>query len=243
MMSRWANIRRRSGPKDYIKTSHSRKVNILATCRSGVSIRMDLACLCTQPHITKTLQCVAENLPVRNGILGRRNASSIGEDHMERHEDWPVYVVKQTGCWLWQGLRNKDGYGLFESSTGWEMAHRTVYTAAGKGLARGILLDHLCRHRACVNPDHLDPVDNKENVRRGKSPAAINALRTHCIHGHPFDEINTAYTKKGRRCRECNRISNRATRKKVAQLPASLDKTSPVAPPLRVSTLMAWRTC
>ena len=57
----------------------------------------------------------------------------------------------------------------------------------------------------CVHPDHLEPVTNRENILRGKAVSARNARKTHCIHGHPFDEANTyIYPNGHRRCRRCD---------------------------------------
>ena len=71
----------------------------------------------------------------------------------------------------------------------------------------GLQLDHLCRNRKCVRPDHLDAVTGRENVLRGATVAAYHASLTHCPAGHPFDEKNTyVYSKqpRTRRCRACN---------------------------------------
>jgi hypothetical protein len=70
----------------------------------------------------------------------------------------------------------------------------------------GLELDHLCRVRGCVNPKHLEPVTHRENLMRGESWSAVNARKTHCPEGHPYDETNTYIDGKGRRrCRECAR--------------------------------------
>jgi hypothetical protein len=76
-------------------------------------------------------------------------------------------------------------------------------------------LDHLCRVRHCVYPAHLEPVTPRENVLRGETVAASNARKTHCLRGHPFDEVNTCHwqSRPGRRdCRECKRDHTRAYR-------------------------------
>ena len=101
------------------------------------------------------------------------------------------------GCWPWEGATIKYGYGrvwrsefekLFHSS---QLAHRVVYELEGYTIPEGMELDHLCRNPNCVNPDHLEPVTHRTNVRRGNSPIGKHHLKTHCAHGHPYDDENT----------------------------------------------------
>lgn len=92
------------------------------------------------------------------------------------------------------------------------MAHRVAYEATVGPIPKGLQVDHLCRNRLCVNPSHLEAVTPAENKRRGFSPPAINARKTHCIHGHELAGANVYYRKDrpGRRqCRECERIRKR----------------------------------
>jgi len=112
--------------------------------------------------------------------------------------------VTSSGCWLWRGPRTKDGYGVLSSRGRMRYSHIHYYEAKNGRRAAGTVLDHLCRNRACCNPDHLEPVTGRENIMRGVGPTAINARKTHCVHGHLFDEGNTIVRKGGgRECRAC----------------------------------------
>lgn len=118
------------------------------------------------------------------------------------------YVVdEQTGCWNWIGNLHgyKMGYGVFWVRFARVQAHRWSYERFIGPIPFGLGLDHLCRNTKCVNPRHLEPVTQRENVRRGCSLAAERARQTHCIHGHAFDAANTYVRANGRRrCRACN---------------------------------------
>jgi hypothetical protein len=67
-------------------------------------------------------------------------------------------------CWIWHGTTRPDGYGLIWWDGRMRRAHRKVYELMIGD--PGPVLDHLCRRRNCVNPDHLEPVTNTENLRR-----------------------------------------------------------------------------
>lgn len=112
-------------------------------------------------------------------------------------------VVSEFGCWLWQGRIMGEGYGEFNKA----MAHRLSYEVFVGGIPPDKQIDHLCRVRHCVRPSHLELVTIKENVLRGFGPSALNARKTHCKNGHPFDEANTYVDKtlRKRACRVCGR--------------------------------------
>jgi hypothetical protein len=113
-------------------------------------------------------------------------------------------------CWLWTASTTPAGYGQFRVGAAPQYAHRLSWVAANGPVPDGLELDHLCRVRRCVNPRHLEPVTTKENSLRGQSFAAINARKTHCPQGHPYDEANTIRSKSGARlCRACKHERDR----------------------------------
>lgn len=117
-------------------------------------------------------------------------------------------VEKTEGCWLWTASQD-NGYGNFWSGTRQMRAHRWSYERLIGPVPDGLELDHLCRVRHCVNPDHLEPVTHRENSRRGVV-GWNNASKTHCPQGHPYDERNTRYRgPDGRSCRICQGNANR----------------------------------
>lgn len=119
-------------------------------------------------------------------------------------------VDHSSGCWIWTASLNNQGYAMFGVNGRMRTAHRYAYEVLVGAVPSGLELDHLCRNRACVNPDHLEPVTRTVNVRRGLAPA-VAATRhlavTHCPQGHPYDAANTYIRKSGaRQCRACHRI-------------------------------------
>lgn len=138
------------------------------------------------------------------------------------------YVEVTETCWLWRGQVSRAGYGQFRVARPDRMllAHRWSYAHHVGPIPEGLELDHLCRVRQCVNPAHLEPVTPRENQRRSRSVSGLNAAKTCCVHGHPFDASNTRVTSSTgeRRCRTCARELTRAAyyRKRGRPLPAGL---------------------
>jgi hypothetical protein len=116
-------------------------------------------------------------------------------------------VDKSGDCWLWTGAKNEAGYGRVTIRSQGLYAHRVAFEWMVGPIPAGFTLDHLCRVHACVNPEHLEPVSQSENVLRGLSPEIARARqlsKTHCPSGHPYDELNTYIRPSGgRECRTC----------------------------------------
>lgn len=123
----------------------------------------------------------------------------------ERFEKF-IERVPFSSCWFWIGaLKDEQGYGSFQLGKRRSVrAHVFAFTQARGPVPVGLELDHLCRVRCCVNPDHLEPVTHRENVLRGEGLAAQHARRTHCKRGHTLETLGNR-----RFCRECGRRSNR----------------------------------
>jgi len=107
-------------------------------------------------------------------------------------------------CWEWQGYVGKNGYASFRMAGTTRSVHRISFELAKGPIPEGLVIDHLCRVRHCVNPDHLEAVTQQENVQR------YTRLVTSCPKGHAYDDINTRRNPQGRRlCIECGRKDSR----------------------------------
>lgn len=127
-------------------------------------------------------------------------------------------------CWEWTAVRSPKGYGHFHTRPNQlQVAHRAVWEFLIGPLDDDEELDHLCRNRGCVNPDHLEPVPGWVNNLRGFSFSAINLGKSHCVNGHLFDQKNTYWRPggKGRRCVECRKASDKRVRERRKAAPTS----------------------
>ena len=131
-------------------------------------------------------------------------------------EDWQIRfwrkVDKTDSCWNWIGAKGARGYGSvgIVMLGGHRPAHRVAFELLRGPIPDGLVLDHLCRNRACVNPEHLEIVTSRENSLRGDCAASRNAAKTHCPQGHEYTPENTQYYAKERTryCRTCIRSRN-----------------------------------
>lgn len=112
----------------------------------------------------------------------------------------------ETACLVWTAYRLNNGYGRYSHNRKVAYAHRVAYEAVVGPIPDGLVIDHLCRTRACVNPSHLEPVTNRINILRGQTIMATNAGKTHCAQGHEFTPENTIPVGEDghkRACRTC----------------------------------------
>ena len=132
--------------------------------------------------------------------------------HSEVHDRFMSKVDVSGDCWEWRAAKDPSGYGAFKYQGTKVGAHRVSYEMHRGPIPDGLWLDHLCRNRACVRPDHLEPVKPGENTRRGLLPV-VNALRglarTRCKRGHLLVSGNLVATRSYKACLTCERERNR----------------------------------
>jgi hypothetical protein len=113
-------------------------------------------------------------------------------------------------CWLWIGNTHRNGYGSIKISQKMKLAHRVMYELFVSPIPLGLELDHLCRTRNCVNPEHLESVSRTENMLRGQK---ARTLPSFCSRGHEYTPENTSVALNPRRhrvCRTCKNARERA---------------------------------
>lgn len=116
-------------------------------------------------------------------------------------------VEKSDDCWPWIGSRGADGYGRFWDGKSFVLAHRFVLRLVGREPASDLQVDHLCRVRECVRPDHLDAVTRLVNVRRA---LPYREQKTHCKRGHDFAVTGFVNHAGYRECDTCRKELRRA---------------------------------
>ena len=118
-----------------------------------------------------------------------------------------IKVKESDSCWEWTASKTAGGYGQFNIGNNKNVyAHRLAYELLVGQIPEGLVIDHLCRNRACVNPDHLEPVTVDENLSRGRGQSQVLHHLGVCANGHPASE---SYRRKSTgnivHCRTCLR--------------------------------------
>ena len=113
-----------------------------------------------------------------------------------------------SGCWLWTGRPNSEGYGRMQIDGRRQYSHRMAYAHWVGPIPEGLEIDHLCRVRSCVNPKHMEPVSRRTNILRGEGPTALHSRQTHCRRGHQLD----GFDGRRRRCSICELARDRRRR-------------------------------
>jgi hypothetical protein len=166
------------------------------------------------------------NTDLPNLELIRRQGVIPPQSDEEFRAGFWARVEKTDSCWLWQGPLTDKGYGDIHvrdvsrpSRQRSVRVHRLTYEWAIGPIPKGLVIDHLCRVRNCVNPEHLEAVTQGENTKRGQTFVADNLRKTHCPQKHPYDAANTIPYRNthggiSRYCRICQGNYKRAYRER-----------------------------
>lgn len=158
--------------------------------------------------------CFAETRYLRKGMCDKhyrrvlRNGTIVPKvifgDNKSRFLS-KVAINSESGCWLWTDYLDDDGYGQFKVSGKTLRAHRWIYSEYYNGIDSELVIDHLCRVRRCVNPEHMELVTTQENSARGNGSRRYFQNLGHCTHGHEYVDGSYFILGDGSwRCRDCS---------------------------------------
>jgi hypothetical protein len=136
-----------------------------------------------------------------NFVLGILKDHAMRFVHNHHTRKYVRYLIEDRGyktpCWIWQLALSDDGYGQVSIDGRNLQAHRFYYEQRFSPIPDGLLLDHLCRVRCCVNPDHVEPVTTLENTRRGLncklSPDDLPVVRALRTEGLSYRQIGLRF--------------------------------------------------
>lgn len=133
----------------------------------------------------------------------------MGRKRFDLDEQVKIRVrIEDNGCWTWLGKKAKNGYGHIFSLGKTYLAHRISYELYVGKIPRGLVIDHKCRNRICINPEHLEIVTLKENILRGKSISAKNSKKIYCKRNHIL--VGDNLVKRDDNIRQCRLCKNLA---------------------------------
>lgn len=180
-----------------------RRTDALRTYQREYQRRLSAKRMAAQKKATMAVQRTVLDRRIPRDLCGR------GALKYEPMEKFMLLVAKDdgTGCWVWTGGRNRDGFGLVRFGKNY-LAHRWIYEQRHGRIPPKLQVRQMCDNQLCVNPDHLDAVTQRTNAQQWSKATA-----THCKHGHEYTPENTYRDPSGgrRRCRECKRIAMHKT--------------------------------